>query len=129
MSRKTGAYGVSRAVNPLQRLFSGHVLRDFDLRLIEIEDENAVSRKVSLAGRVYMDKDTNEYLVVHDDLGEFVRVLDVHGNELVMSVQRIRSSMTGGNYQNREWWATKNIETTVPESWRDAIRQIFYNIT
>ena len=129
VSRKTGAYGVSRAVNPLQRLFSGHVLRDFDLRLIEIEDENAVSRKVSLAGRVYMDKDTNEYLVVHDDLGEFVRVLDVHGNELVMSVQRIRSSMTGGNYQNREWWATKNIETTVPESWRDAIRQIFYNIT
>ena len=35
VSLSTGAYGVSRKVNPLQRIFSGHVLRDFDLRLVE----------------------------------------------------------------------------------------------
>ena len=35
VSLSTGAYGVSRKVNPLQRIFSGHVLRDFDLRLVK----------------------------------------------------------------------------------------------
>jgi hypothetical protein len=35
VSRKDGMYGLSRKVNVLQRLFSGHVLRDFDLRLTE----------------------------------------------------------------------------------------------
>ena len=31
MSRKEGMYGVSRKISPLQRLFTGRVLRDFDL--------------------------------------------------------------------------------------------------
>ena len=35
VSRTDGMYGVSRKVNPLQRLFNGHVLRDFDLILTE----------------------------------------------------------------------------------------------
>lgn len=132
VSRRTGAYEVSRAINPLQRLFTGHVLRDFDLRLVEVEDEKAVRRKVSLVGRVYMDKECCEYLVIYDDLGEFIRMLDVHGNESVMSVQRIRTSMTGNNLQWHAKWVTKSIETTVtvyskdlPKSWRDAIRQMF----
>ena len=29
VSRTMGVYGVSRAVNPLQKLFTGHVLRQF----------------------------------------------------------------------------------------------------
>ena len=39
VSLSTGEYGVSRKVNSLQRIFSGHVLRDFDSRLVEIEPE------------------------------------------------------------------------------------------
>ena len=35
VSRSRGMYGISRKINPLQRLFSGHTLRDFDLKLIE----------------------------------------------------------------------------------------------
>lgn len=35
VSRSDGAYGVSAKINPLQRLFSGHVLRAFDIRLTE----------------------------------------------------------------------------------------------
>ena len=37
VSRTEGAYGVSKRIQPLQRLFSSHILRDFDLRLIEEE--------------------------------------------------------------------------------------------
>ena len=39
VSRTDGAYGVSRAVSPLQRIFTGHVLRDFDLGLMDSESE------------------------------------------------------------------------------------------
>lgn len=37
VSRTEGAYGVSKRIQPLQRLFSSHILRDFDLRLVEEE--------------------------------------------------------------------------------------------
>lgn len=35
ISRSEGMYGISRRISVLQRLFSGHVLRDFDLNLID----------------------------------------------------------------------------------------------
>lgn len=35
VSRSGGMYAISRKINPLQKLFSGHVLRAFDLSLIE----------------------------------------------------------------------------------------------
>lgn len=34
VSRSTGMYGISRKINSLQRIFSGHILRDFDVNLI-----------------------------------------------------------------------------------------------
>ena len=37
VSRTEGAYGVSKRIQHLQRLFSSHILRDFDLRLVEEE--------------------------------------------------------------------------------------------
>lgn len=37
VSRTEGVYGVSKRIHPLQRLFSSHILRDFDLRLVEEE--------------------------------------------------------------------------------------------
>lgn len=36
-NRTERMYGVSRKINPLQRLFSGHVLRDFDLKLVDTQ--------------------------------------------------------------------------------------------
>ena len=47
VSRSSGAYGLSRIVNSLQRLFTGHVLRDFDLKLIESEGEISICKKES----------------------------------------------------------------------------------
>lgn len=130
VSRRTGVYGVSRAVNPLQRLFTGHVLRDFDLRLIEVEDDSATHRALSMRGRVYMDRDFNEYLVIRDDLGEFLTLIDCQGSESVTTIQKVRSSMTGKSYE-RARWNTFSIEATVaeygenlPESWREAIQQM-----
>lgn len=37
VSRTEGDYGVSKRIQPLQRLFSSYILRDFDLRLVEEE--------------------------------------------------------------------------------------------
>ena len=37
ISLSSGIYGISRRVNPLQRLFTGRVLRDFDLKLVEYQ--------------------------------------------------------------------------------------------
>lgn len=48
VSRSSGAYGLSRIVNSLQRLFTGHVLRDFDLKLIENEGEISIYKKESI---------------------------------------------------------------------------------
>lgn len=39
ISRSEGMYGISRRISVLQRLFSGHVLRDFDLNLIDSQPE------------------------------------------------------------------------------------------
>ena len=35
ISRSDSIYGLSRRINPLQRLFDGHVLRSFDVQLAE----------------------------------------------------------------------------------------------
>lgn len=122
VSRRTGAYGLSRVISPLQRLFTGHVLRDFDLKLIEIDDENPINRKVSLLGRVYMDKDFSAYLVIDDELGEFIRLLNEQGVESVTTILKLKSSM-------RLW--TINIEETInnygtelPDAWYNSIQQI-----
>lgn len=44
VSRSKGMYGISRRINSLQRLFSGHVLRDFDINLVESKPANKVVR-------------------------------------------------------------------------------------
>lgn len=129
VSRTMGAYGVSRAVNPLQRLFKGHVLRDFDVRLIETRDESAMSRKVSMCGRVCRDENYRKYLVIKDDLGEFVTLLDKHGKELTTTVLKLRAPT-----HNKWKWETLSLDDTIakygdhgrflPKAWHDAIRQM-----
>lgn len=129
VSRRIGAYGVSRAVSPLQRLFTGRVLRNFDLRLIEVADPTAPKRTKSLCGRIYCDKYFNEHLVIKDDLGEFITLLDADGNKTVTTVSKIKSSCTGKSW--RAYWVTKDIAETIkqenekmPEVWHTALRMI-----
>lgn len=69
VSRSEGAYGVSRKVNPLQRLFEGKVLRDFDIRLTETKQES--HRKISLIGRKFR-YDGIEYKVIEDDGSDII---------------------------------------------------------
>lgn len=132
VSRTMGVYGVSRAVNPLQKLFTGHVLRSFDLRLIEIGDENAtVGRTRSLRGRVYRifrERDYDEFLVINDDLGEFVTLLSRDGRESKATVLELRALTRS----DKGKWMTKSLDETLvryggrylPKSWREPIRYI-----
>lgn len=124
VSRSEGIYGISRAISPLQRLFTGHVLRDFNLRLTEIENKNAVLRKRSMRGRVFLDKWEIYQLIVDDDMGDFIKSIDEEGKESIFTVQEFRSSI-------RDIWVTSNIKDTIakywkcrdlPESWREAIQ-------
>ena len=64
VSRTEGMYGVSKKIQPLQRLFSGHILRDFDLRLIE--DQLPSYRKKLYTGRV-LCCGGELYLIVEDN--------------------------------------------------------------
>lgn len=70
VSRKEGMYGVSRKISPLQRLFTGHVLRDFDLRLTETEQQNA-HRKKLYGGRVFRYEGVR-YQIIEDNGGDIV---------------------------------------------------------
>lgn len=134
VSRRDGAYGASRIINPLQRLFTGHVLRSFDSTLIGADDKNTtVHRRRSMQGRVYRRYGIGKgFLVIRDDLGEFVTLLDMEGNESVASILKLRSSTYGGVYAKGEW-ATKSLDETLekysgknklPEPWRKAILRI-----
>ena len=70
VSRTDGMYGVSRKISPLQRLFTGRVLRDFDLRLTETKQQ-ASHRKKLYAGRVF-NYEGIRYQIVEDDGGDIV---------------------------------------------------------
>ena len=126
VSRTIGAYGISRAISPLQRLFTGHVLRDFDLRLIEVENNDTQTRIMSLCGRVYVDGNYNKYLVIRDDLGEFVSLLDIDGKETVMTYQKLMSSMKGNSW-TRASWLTRNATQTMNE-YGEQLPNAWYNV-
>lgn len=64
-----GAYGVSRKISPLQRLFTGSVLRAFDLRLAETEQ--TPFRKNLLIGRRFY-YDGYDYEVIEDTGRELI---------------------------------------------------------
>ena len=70
VSRKEGMYGISRKISPLQRLFTGRVLRDFDLRLTETEQQIA-HRKKLYVGRVFKYEGVR-YQIVEDKGGDIV---------------------------------------------------------
>ena len=83
-----------------------------------------------MCGRVYRDNNFNEFLVIRDDFGEFVVLLDRRGNESVASVLKLKASTQGRNPKGK--WTTKNLKETLaeykdqylPESWCKPIQQM-----
>ena len=78
VSRTDGMYGVSRKVCPLQRLFSGHVLRDFDLRLTETKQESF--RTYSYENRIF-SYDGIIYKIIEDNGSEMIVAKEVQESE------------------------------------------------
>lgn len=121
-----GAYKLSRDVAPLQRLFSKHVLRNFDARLAELDDGSAARRTKSMAGRVFKDEFGMMWLIVGDDLGEFVDALDQDGKERRVTVLALRKLVAT---QGDGRWLTKSLDETEsafkgryqPKAWRGAL--------
>lgn len=70
VSRKEGMYGVSRKISPLQRLFTGRVLRDFDLRLTETTQQ-IPHRKKLYGGHVFRYEGVR-YQIIEDNGGDIV---------------------------------------------------------
>lgn len=70
ISRTDGIYGVSRKISHLQRLFSGHVLRDFDLRLTETKQQ--LSHRKKLYNGCLFKYDGIDYQIVEDVGGDIV---------------------------------------------------------
>ena len=83
-----------------------------------------------MCGRVYVDRNFIHHLVIYDDLGEFIKLLDEHGKESVITVLKLRSSMYGSSYPQARW-ETLSIGETVekcskilPSVWRNAIQKM-----
>lgn len=69
VSRSKGMYGISRKVSPLQCLFEGHVLRDFDITLVETKPKPF---RHTLYNGERFRYDFTEYIVVEDDGTEMI---------------------------------------------------------
>ena len=101
-------YGVSRKVNPLQRLFSGRVLRDFDLRLTETTQQAAHRKKV-YEGRVFK-LDGVRYQIVEDKGGDIIiaeelqkgsrtkgNAIRLSGNRKRFTIEELKSKLKKGS--------------------------------
>ena len=84
VSRTDGMYGISRKVNPLQRLFSGHVMRNFDLRLTETKQEPY--RKYSYENRLFVYEGI-VYKIIMDDGSDIILAEEVQETEEIFASQ------------------------------------------
>lgn len=122
VSRTDGMYGVSRKVNPLQRLFSGHVLRDFDLRLTETQQESFrtysyENRIFSYEGVVYkIIKDDGSEMIVAEEVQESedmfdsdngVGVITLTGNIKRFALSALKSKISNKSAYDTYWITTK----------------------
>ncbi len=112
VSRTVGMYGVSRKVSPLQRLFTGHVLRDFDLKLTETKQRPY--RKRLYINRIFLYED-NEYQIIKDDGSDIIQAVEIHydfrekGNEVRRTDNILEISITEllskiGNSKDMTCW-------------------------
>ena len=128
-------YKVSKKVNQIQRLFSGHVLRDFDIRLAEIEDNGPQYRWYSYKGHVYEILGEGFYLVIEDSLREILTMMDENGEIRKIPLVTIISDSKNKSSQRKGRWVTNSLEETIsfyrekmsdyveeiPKSWEKAI--------
>lgn len=86
VSRTGKIYGLSRNINQLQRLFSGHVLRLFDLSLTETSPQSF--RHTLYNGKRFI-YDFTEYVVVEDNGTEMIvaEIVDVEATNKTGSLQ------------------------------------------
>ena len=86
VSRTGKIYGLSRNINQLQRLFSGHVLRLFDLSLTETSPKSF--RHTLYNGKRFI-YDFTEYVVVEDDGTELIvaEIVDVEATNKTGSLK------------------------------------------
>ena len=86
VSRSEGMYGISRKVSPLQCLFEGHVLRNFDISLVETKPKPF--RHTLYNGKRFR-YDFTEYIVVEDDGTEMIvaEIVDVEATNKTGSLQ------------------------------------------
>lgn len=86
----------------------------------------AVRRTKSMAGRVFKDEFGMMWLIVGDDLGEFVDALDQDGKERRVTVLALRKLVAT---QGDGRWLTKSLDETEsafkgryqPKAWRGAL--------
>ena len=96
-----GMYGVSRKVNPLQKLFSGHVLRSFDLTLTETKQKpyrtySYENRMFVYDGVIYkIIKDDGSDIIVAEEAKLEYEILDKSGKILtVHKMQGTKNTIT-----------------------------------
>lgn len=114
VSRSQGAYGMSRAITPLQRLFTGHVLREFDLTLTESDNNQLSYRVKSYVGRVYSDLISfDNYMVIEDDMKDFITIVNLStGVKSRITLQKLRAKFNGSASNKKALWKTYSIEET-----------------
>lgn len=91
-----------------------------------LDDGSAARRTKSMAGRVFKDEFGMMWLIVGDDLGEFVDALDQDGKERRVTVLALRKLVAT---QGDGRWLTKSLDETEsafkgryqPKAWRGAL--------
>ena len=113
VSRTSGLYGVSRKISPLQRLFSGRVLRDFDLRLTETKQQSY--RKHLYTNRIFMYEgilyqvveDDGSDMIIADELPKGSKVNDdsikLTGNRRRFAVTELKGKIKTSNNYDTFW--------------------------
>lgn len=97
VSRTKGMYRVSRKINPLQRLFTGRVLREFDVKLTETKQQPY--RKRLYINQIFLYED-NEYQVIKDDGSDIIQAVEIQydfrakGNEIRRTDNILEISIT-----------------------------------
>lgn len=95
--------------------------------VIEKENDGSAARRTkSMAGRVFKDEFGMMWLIVGDDLGEFVDALDQDGKERRVTVLALRKLVAT---QGDGRWLTKSLDETEsafkgryqPKAWRGAL--------
>lgn len=104
-----GAYGVSRKINPLQRIFDKRVLRDFDLSLTETQQSSY--RDYSYVGSLF-SYDYEDYKIIEDNGTDIVVAEKVEyscddGNELVIPDDKVTKRFSFVELERKAYWYFK----------------------